>query len=528
MAETQRPNYLVQKELGCGFVGAIFHRGGSRKTAEAPPLPAIKRGGEKPKKKPTYINPRPKTRSLIPSSSSSKVTNFSSSRRLTREHTFTESELSMKVSVRRIASESGTLYRASSSNVMVLGHLGNLKQTGGPNGAKTPSPASVKALPAPPPKENAPVIMGNIYRGGSCSMKRLGPEVLKNMGNEKYKKGRFEDAIVLYDQAIALDCNNASYYSNKSAALIGLGRLIEAVFECRVALRIEPCYIRAHFRLAKLYHRLGEAERALWHYKQCGTKIENKEIAQVQDLKLHLNRCTQARKVKDWDTLLKETQSVLSSGADSAPQVYALQSEALLNLHRHQEAYFTIQKGPNFDINYFTRLFGSVASSNLLTIRAQAYAAAGRFEEAVTAAHCAAKIDSSNEVNLVVKRIRALALARANGNHLYKASKFLDACIIYSEGLEQEPHNSVLLCNRAACRSKLGQFEKAVEDCTAALNLRPCYTKARLRRADCYSKLERWEAAVQDYEVLIQEMTGDEEVIRALCEARIQLRKQRS
>lgn len=86
-------------------------------------------------------------------------------------------------------------------------------------------------------------------------MKRLGPEVLKNMGNEEYKKGRFKDAIVLYDQAIALDCNNASYYSNKSAALIGLGRLIEAVFECRVAVRIEPCYIRAHLRLATLYLR---------------------------------------------------------------------------------------------------------------------------------------------------------------------------------------------------------------------------------------------------------------------------------
>jgi len=79
--------------------------------------------------------------------------------------------------------------------------------------------------------------------------------------------------------------------------------------------------------------------------------------------------------------------------------------------------------------------------------------------------------------------------ARGRGNELFKASKFSEACVAYGEGLEHDGYNSVLLCNRAACRSKLGQLEKAVEDCTAALNLRPSYTKARMRRADCNAKV---------------------------------------
>lgn len=54
---------------------------------------------------------------------------------------------------------------------------------------------------------------------------------------------------------LVIDPSKASYYSNKSAALIGLGRLIEAVFDCRVAIRINPMYQRAHQRLAKLYLR---------------------------------------------------------------------------------------------------------------------------------------------------------------------------------------------------------------------------------------------------------------------------------
>ena len=89
----------------------------------------------------------------------------------------------------------------------------------------------------------------------------------------------------------------------------------------------------------------------------------------------------------------------------------------------------------------------------------------------------------------MARKSRVLAKARANGNKIFKASQFSEASNVYSQGLDYEPYNSVLLCNRAACRYKLGQFERATEDCTLALNLRPSYTKARLRRAECYAKV---------------------------------------
>lgn len=90
---------------------------------------------------------------------------------------------------------------------------------------------------------------------------------------------------------------------------------------------------------------------------------------------------------------------------------------------------------------------------------------------------------------MVMRKARAVAGARSKGNDLFKTSRFSEACVAYGEGLEQDPYNSVLLCNRAACRSKLGQFDQAIEDCTAALNVRPSYSKARLRRADCHAKV---------------------------------------
>lgn len=105
-------------------------------------------------------------------------------------------------------------------------------------------------------------------------------------------------------------------------------------------------------------------------------------------------------------------------------------------------------------------------------------------------AQTAFQLDPSNrEVTVVQRRAKAAAAARLRGNDLFKAAKFVEACAAYGEGLDREPGNAVLLCNRAACHAKLGRHEKAVEDCSGALVVRPSYSKARLRRADCNVKV---------------------------------------
>ncbi|KAF6149102.1 hypothetical protein GIB67_038885 [Kingdonia uniflora] len=437
---------------------------------------------------------------------------------------------------------SSNLVRASSSNVMLMGSLGNLRQSGGTqiSNVKTSSndnildylPKTAREMESStnekyevrePQKSKEPT--GSLCRAIST---RMDPEQLKVMGNEDYKEGRFAEALALYEHAILIDPSKASYRSNKSAALTALGRLLEAVFECREAIKIDPYYHRAHHRLANLNLRLGEAEKALYHYKHSGPEADTTDIAKAKILQTHLLKCTEARRHRDWNTLIKETGLTISCGADSAPQIFTLQAEAFLKLHRHQDADTTLLNGPNFNFDDCTKFFGPVGNANLLLIRAQVDMAAGRFDDAVVAAQRASRLDSSNkEINAILRRTRGAAAARSNGNELFKTSKFLEACTAYGDGLKHDPLNSVLLCNRAACQSKLGQFERALEDCTKALNVRPSYTKARLRKADCNLKLERWEASLQDYELLVKEMPEDEEVARALSEVKSQVKKHR-
>ncbi|KAL1326982.1 hypothetical protein HN51_037088 [Arachis hypogaea] len=431
---------------------------------------------------------------------------------------------------------SSTLVRASSSNVMLAGDLGNLRQqsTNSSNSAvgkhirqENPDPVAYNGRNTNPTEQN----VARIEKKDSASFCRalsirMDPEQLKIMGNEDYKNGRFEEALALYDAAIALDPNKASYRSNRSAALTARGRLLEAVFECREAIQIEPHYHRAHHRLGNLYTRLGETDKALYHYKHAGPEVNPEEIARAKNLQLQLNKCTEARRLGDWNNLIKETNNAISCGADSAPQIFALQAEAFLKLRRHQDADEAMSKGPKFKVEDCTKFFGAISNANLLVTRAQVDLVAGRFEAALEAVQEAGRLDSNNrEVSKVMRKAKGMAAARSNGNNLFKESKFSEACAAYEEGLAHDPYNSVLLCNRAACRANLAQYDKAVEDCTAALSLRPSYTKARLRRANCNAKLKKWEAAIQDYEILVKETPEDEEVSRALLEAKEQLSK---
>ncbi|XP_047342359.1 TPR repeat-containing thioredoxin TTL1-like [Impatiens glandulifera] len=361
----------------------------------------------------------------------------------------------------------------------------------------------------------------------SSNMKKLDAEVVKNNGNLMYKEGRFKEALALYDKAIVLEPNRAWYHCNKGAALIGLGRLLEAVFACQQAINLDPSYRRAHHRLATLYFRLGETGKALEEYKLSGIIDESEEVSKCKFLKENITKCVEARDVRDWNILLKESRTAMSSGADFSPLLRGMEVEALFRLRKHQQAYTTYQNAPCFEVDSCTKLFGPSYGAYLLAIRARAYLIDGRFDEAVEFCQRAAKLAPGREINELLSEAKCLASARSNGNLFFKESKFVEACFSYSEGLELDPYNPIMLCNRAACRFKLRQFEKAAEDCSLALNVRPTYNKARLRRAHCNAKMERWEAAIQDYEMLTGEDEKKEEVEKALNLVRAQLERQR-
>ncbi|KAM3396019.1 TPR repeat-containing thioredoxin TTL1 [Capsicum galapagoense] len=356
-------------------------------------------------------------------------------------------------------------------------------------------------------------------------------EELKRLGNESYKKGHFVEALNLYDKAIAICPANAAYHCNRAAALIGLKRLLEAVKECEEAVRLDPSYVRAHHRLGSLLLSFGQVEKARSHICFQGHQPDQVELQKLQAVEKHIGKCTDARRVGDWTSTLREANAAIASGADASPQLFACRGEALLKLHLVEDAELSLSTSRKHEPSTgssHSKIFGMRSEAYMFFVQAQIDLAMGRFENAVSAVERAGQIDPRNiEVSVFLNNVRLVGRARTRGNDLFKSERYTEACAAYGEGLRRDSSNSVLYCNRAACWYKLGQWEKSVADCNQALTFQPNYTKALLRRAASSAKLERWAEAVRDYEVLRKELPYDNEVAESLFHAQVALKKSR-
>ncbi|KAL6619919.1 hypothetical protein ACP70R_035058 [Stipagrostis hirtigluma subsp. patula] len=355
-----------------------------------------------------------------------------------------------------------------------------------------------------------------------------GAEEVRRAGNEQYKKGCFEEALRLYDRALAMSPGSAACHANRAAALTGLGRLSEAVQECEEALRLDPAYARAHQRLVSLLIRLGQFMDARKQISSSGLQPDL-ELHKLETVEKHLMRCLEARKVGNWSRALSECDNAIATGVDSCALLFASRAEALLKIHKLDEADLAISRASKLHFQSSCTLdmkfYGFQASSYIYYVHAQVDMSLGRFDTALASVEKARRIDSANvEVITLCNSVTAVAQARSLGNQLFHSAKYAEACIAYGGGLKHHPENPVLYCNRAACRFKLGQWEKSIEDCDEALKIQPNYTKALLRRAASYGKIERWEDCVKDYEILRKALPGDTGVAEACFHAQVALR----
>ncbi|KIK02047.1 hypothetical protein K443DRAFT_6459 [Laccaria amethystina LaAM-08-1] len=88
-------------------------------------------------------------------------------------------------------------------------------------------------------------------------------ERLKAQGNELHQKGRYQDAYMVYSDAIKQDPGNAVLYANRAAASLSLKEYLDAAqLRDFKASYLDPTY-------AKAWGRLGKASHALSSWTKC-------------------------------------------------------------------------------------------------------------------------------------------------------------------------------------------------------------------------------------------------------------------
>jgi len=165
----------------------------------------------------------------------------------------------------------------------------------------------------------------------------------------------------------------------------------------------------------------------------------------------------------------------------------------------------------------------------------------GELDTATTAAEDLARADpDSAAAKALTRLLRALRDGRNEGNAAFKSGDHARAKESYTAGIakaaESDPDRdtndedaeqttttssssetlarrmpcALLLCNRAACSSALGDHASALADAEAALNADPTYVKAMLRRAHALEATGRLDEALAAFSTILRaELPGD-------------------
>ncbi|XP_044466681.1 translocon at the outer membrane of chloroplasts 64-like [Mangifera indica] len=87
--------------------------------------------------------------------------------------------------------------------------------------------------------------------------KEQSAEIAKEKGNQAYKEKQWQKAISFYTEAIKLNGNNATYYSNRSAAYLELGSFLQAEADCTKAINLDKKCVKAYLRRGTAREMLG-------------------------------------------------------------------------------------------------------------------------------------------------------------------------------------------------------------------------------------------------------------------------------
>jgi tetratricopeptide (TPR) repeat protein len=104
----------------------------------------------------------------------------------------------------------------------------------------------------------------------------------KNEGNTFFKNKQYEQAIEKYTEAIQLDPNDVTFYSNRSACFAALNKWSEAAEDGRQCIMTDKTFVKGYFRAALALQNLGNLEGALDAVKRgLGIDSQNPDLKKM-------------------------------------------------------------------------------------------------------------------------------------------------------------------------------------------------------------------------------------------------------
>lgn len=117
----------------------------------------------------------------------------------------------------------------------------------------------------------------------------------KELGNQAFKLGKWQEAYDLYTESLTIDPNNktlnATLYFNRATTCSKLNKLDECIEDCTRAIDLDANYLKAYLRRAKSYTDKEDYESAVIDYEKVYKLDKTKENQQLlKEAKLELKK----------------------------------------------------------------------------------------------------------------------------------------------------------------------------------------------------------------------------------------------
>ncbi|KAJ8384607.1 hypothetical protein AAFF_G00200440 [Aldrovandia affinis] len=105
---------------------------------------------------------------------------------------------------------------------------------------------------------------------------------------------------------------------------------------------------------------------------------------------------------------------------------------------------------------------------------------------------------------------------RTRGNEAFQRGDFPLAMRHYTEAIRRSPHDVKLFSNRAACYTKLLEFQLALKDCEDCIRLDPCFIKGYTRKAAALEAMKDFTKAMVFYQKAMEIEPRSKEAVEGL------------
>ncbi|CDP14173.1 unnamed protein product [Coffea canephora] len=377
-------------------------------------------------------------------------------------------------------------------------------------------------------------------------------------GNQAYKSRDLYKAEEYYTKGInSIKHKNASgfiieplllCYSNRAATRMSLGRMREALEDCKSAAALDPGFLKVKLRAANCHLLLGEFQEAMLYYNSClesgnDVCLDRRIIIEAAD------GLQKAQKVYDYmcqaaELLQQRTSdaanSVLTKVGEGlsiscySEKLLEIKGEALFLLRRYDEVIELCEQ----TLHTAEKNFSAIELANdddaqrtncvslwrwCLMSKSQFHL--GRLEMALDLIEKQEKLTSTSyrpaSVNCgssipLAAAIRELLQRKKAGNGAFQSGKHAEAVEHYtaaiSSSVVSRPFAAICFGNRAAAHQALGLISDAIADCSLAIALDENYLKAVSRRATLHEMIRDYKQAITDLQSLISLLENQSQV----------------